>query len=87
MAQEGCDLALEEIDVQGIDGGARASIKYLHQILDLHPHHQTQWIRLKQLTCTATTTKRVAQKRSALCRCIITKAKQDLGTVYVCVSH
>lgn len=60
MAQEGCDLALEEIDVQGVDSGPRTSIKYLHQVLDLHPHHQTQWVRFKQLTCTASTAKRVA---------------------------
>lgn len=81
MAQEGCDLALEEIDVQGIDSGARASVKYLHQILDLHPHHQTQGVRFKQLTCTATTTKRVAiwplKKRSVLFRCGITKGKLE----------
>lgn len=60
MAQEGRDLTFVEIDVQGIDGGTRSSIKYLHQVLDLHPHHQTQWVRFEQLTCTATTAKRVA---------------------------
>lgn len=54
VAQEGRDLALEETDAQGIDSGPRTSIKYFHQVLDLHPHLQAQGVRFEQLTCTAT---------------------------------
>lgn len=52
MPQEGCDLALVEIDVETVDGRTRASIKHLHQVLNLHPQHQAYWVRLKeQLAC------------------------------------
>lgn len=51
VAQKGRDLALVEIDVETVDRWTRASIKHLHQVLNLNPHHQAHWVGLKELTC------------------------------------
>lgn len=48
VPQEGCDLALVEIDVETVDRWTRASVEHLHQVLDLHPQHLAQWIGLKE---------------------------------------
>lgn len=48
VSQEGCDLSLVEGDAETVDGRARAPGKHLHQVLDLHPHHQPQRLGLKE---------------------------------------
>lgn len=48
VPQEGCDLALVEIDVETVDRWTRASVEHLHQVLDLHPQHLAQRIGLKE---------------------------------------
>ncbi len=63
VPQEGCDLALVETDVELVDSRTRASVKHLHQVLNLHSHHQAQGVALKeQLTCVS---KQIPERVSA----------------------
>ena len=55
MPQEGGDLALVECDGEAVDGGTRAALVHLDQVLDLHPPHKTHRLGLKeQLACSVT---------------------------------
>ena len=63
MSQERCDLALIEIDAETVKRWARASIEYFHQVLDLHPQHQAQWVGFEeQLTFMAKKEREVSLK-------------------------
>lgn len=48
VSQEGCDLALVEVDIQTVDRRPRASVEHLHQVRHLHPQHQTHRVGLEE---------------------------------------